>query len=64
MDLSLDISEADPEPGPLGLRGWVMKPATCKEEGPSHQTSPAVKLTVFFGRDIIDALGNLSNILR
>ncbi|CAK9093606.1 unnamed protein product [Durusdinium trenchii] len=32
LDFSLDLSEEDPAPGPLGLRGWVMQPMPSPEE--------------------------------
>ena len=32
MDLSLDIAQEDTGAGPLGLRGWAMKPLVLEEE--------------------------------
>eukprot|EP00435_Cladocopium_sp_Y103_P045974 s1897_g13.t1 len=41
LDLSLDIAEEDLDTGPLGLRGWAMKPLIVPEE--EEDEAPAVE---------------------
>lgn len=43
LDLSLDLSQDDLEPGPLGLQGWVMKPMKLEDEAEDEEPEELVE---------------------
>ena len=44
LDLSLDLSQDDLAPGPLGLQGWVMKPMKLEDEAADEPEEPTEQL--------------------